>query len=192
MPRNPSIRDRLEAEAWNHFPETARRIAGRRAARRDKRTLSFYHTHTADTLEVTYFADGRYLPGSMEQLRDFLADWRNGHEHDIDPGLMDILWEIQQATGHEGTWEVISSYRSPVALSYFSTRPARRSPTSIRCSVTTRSVIGLSQSSSSGGGYTWIRPFRSSPFGKRSDLPVRRSNRWTQWLPILPYPWCEM
>jgi Ca-activated chloride channel family protein len=41
MPRNPSIRDRLEAEAWNHFPETARRIAGRRAARRDKRNLSW-------------------------------------------------------------------------------------------------------------------------------------------------------
>ena len=41
MPRNPSIRDRLEAEAWNHFPETARRIAGRRAAERDRRRLSW-------------------------------------------------------------------------------------------------------------------------------------------------------
>ncbi len=84
----------------------------------DQRTLSFYHTHTADTLEVTYFADGRYLPDSMEQLRDFLADWRNGHDHEIDPTLMDILWEIQQATGHEGTWEVISSYRSPQTNEY--------------------------------------------------------------------------
>jgi uncharacterized protein YcbK (DUF882 family) len=78
----------------------------------DSRTLKFYHTHTLDTLEVTYFEDGRYLLEPMEELRDFLADWRNGHEHEIDPGLMDILWEIQRVTGNDGTYEVISSYRS--------------------------------------------------------------------------------
>ena len=39
MPRTPSIRDRLESEAWDHYPETARRIAGQDNPKRDRRAL---------------------------------------------------------------------------------------------------------------------------------------------------------
>jgi uncharacterized protein YcbK (DUF882 family) len=81
--------------------------------RSDARTLSFYHTHTSKTLEVTYYQNGLYLLEPMEQLRDFLADWRNGEKNEIDPRLMDILWEIQRVTGNSDTFEVISAYRSP-------------------------------------------------------------------------------
>jgi uncharacterized protein YcbK (DUF882 family) len=31
----------------------------------------------------------------------------------MDPGVFDILFEIQQASGSTGTFEVISAYRSP-------------------------------------------------------------------------------
>ena len=79
----------------------------------DARTLSFYHTHTSKTLEVTYYQNGLYLLEPMEQLRNFLADWRDGEKGEIDPRLMDFLWEIQQATGNSNTFEVISAYRSP-------------------------------------------------------------------------------
>jgi len=78
----------------------------------DARTLKFYHTHTLETLEVTYFENGLYLLEPMEQLREFLADWRNGDQHEIDPKLMDFLWEIQRVTGNNDTYEVISAYRS--------------------------------------------------------------------------------
>jgi len=79
----------------------------------DARTLRFFHTHTGKSLEVTYFRDGLYLLEPMEELREFLADWRNGEQKEIDPRLMDILWQILQVTGHSGTFEVISAYRSP-------------------------------------------------------------------------------
>ena len=78
----------------------------------DARTLKFYHTHTLETLEVTYYENGLYLLEPMEQLRAFLADWRNGDQHEIEPKLMDILWEIQRVTGNNDTYEVISAYRS--------------------------------------------------------------------------------
>ena len=78
----------------------------------DARTLKFYHTHTLETLEVTYYENGLYLLEPMEQLRVFLADWRNGDPHEIDPKLMDILWEIQRVTDNNDTYEVISAYRS--------------------------------------------------------------------------------
>lgn len=79
----------------------------------ESRTLKFYHTHTHKTLTVTYYEDGDYLPESLEELRVFLSDWRNGHQHPIDPGVMDILWEIQQVAGNDNSYEVISAYRSP-------------------------------------------------------------------------------
>ncbi len=77
------------------------------------RTLKFFHTHTGRSLEVTYYDYGLYLLEPMEELRDFLADWRNGEKRDIDPKLLDILWKIQQVSGNSNTFEVISAYRSP-------------------------------------------------------------------------------
>ena len=78
-----------------------------------ERALKFFHTHTGDSLQVVYFRQGEYDPDALAELRVFLADWRDGKQHDLDPQLMDILWQIQQATGSIDTWEVISAYRSP-------------------------------------------------------------------------------
>lgn len=77
------------------------------------RSLTFYHTHTGETLDIAYFKNGSYDPEALVSIRVFLADWRDGKERDLDPELMDILWQIQQKTGAVGTWEVISAYRSP-------------------------------------------------------------------------------
>lgn len=78
-----------------------------------ERTLSFFHTHTGDILQVVYFRQGEYDTEAFAELRAFMADWRNGEQHDLDPKLMDILWQLQQVTGSTDTWEVISAYRSP-------------------------------------------------------------------------------
>lgn len=78
-----------------------------------ERTLKFFHTHTEDSLQVVYFRQGEYDGEALEQLKVFMADWRNGKQHDLDPKLMDILWQLQQVTGSTNTWEVISAYRSP-------------------------------------------------------------------------------
>jgi len=79
----------------------------------EERLLKFYHTHTGDSLQVIYFRQGEYDPGALADIQVFLADWRNGKQHELDPGLMDILWQLQQTTGSTETWEVISAYRSP-------------------------------------------------------------------------------
>jgi uncharacterized protein YcbK (DUF882 family) len=79
----------------------------------EERRLDFYHTHTGKQLSVTYFRDGGYQPEALEALNRFLSDWRNGKGSEIDPELLDILWEIQEVTGNRGTYEVISAYRSP-------------------------------------------------------------------------------
>jgi len=78
-----------------------------------ERSLSFFHTHTGKSLQVVYFRQGEYDARALAGLKIFMADWRDGKQHDLDPKLMDILWHLQQATGSSRTWEVISAYRSP-------------------------------------------------------------------------------
>jgi len=79
----------------------------------DARSLSFHHTHTGEDRVVTYYREGSYLPEGMSAIKSLLADWRNGHQRDIDPELLDILWAIQLKARHVETWEIISAYRSP-------------------------------------------------------------------------------
>ena len=79
---------------------------------RDKQ-LTFYHTHTGKTLDIVYFRNGAYDEDALAEVNAFLADFRTGDVATIDRNLLDILHDIRQALGSNGTYEVISAYRSP-------------------------------------------------------------------------------
>lgn len=79
----------------------------------EERRLSFFHTHTGDSLEVVYRVGDEYRLDALERLNEFLADWRNGQRIEMDPDLMDALFEIREALGSNGDFEVISAFRSP-------------------------------------------------------------------------------
>ena len=87
-------------------------LSSTQGASGDARSLKFFHTHSGKTLQVIYFSGGRYVPEAMTELRLFLADWRNQKQRDMDPELMDILWQIQQISSNGNSYEVISAYRS--------------------------------------------------------------------------------
>ena len=78
-----------------------------------ERSLSFYHTHTHKTLEVTYSVGGEYVESALEQVNDFLSDFRTGDEIVIDPKLLDIIYDVRASLNSNDTYEVISAYRSP-------------------------------------------------------------------------------
>jgi len=82
-------------------------------AGRGTRSLSFYHTHTGESLDIIYARAGIYDPMALEQVNYYLRDFRTEEIHRIDPGVLDILWRIQQDLDCNGTYEVISGYRSP-------------------------------------------------------------------------------
>jgi uncharacterized protein YcbK (DUF882 family) len=79
----------------------------------EQRDLSFYHTHTGETLSVVYYRNGEYVPKALVEVNDYLKDFRNGEMHRIDPALLDVLFEIKKKTGTRAPFEVISAYRSP-------------------------------------------------------------------------------
>ncbi len=79
----------------------------------EKRSLTFFHTHTSDKLSIDYFAGNQYLPGAMHKINYFLRDFRTGDQHPIDPSLLDILFHVKKLSGSRGVFQVISGYRSP-------------------------------------------------------------------------------
>ena len=78
-----------------------------------ERSLSFYHTHTKKTLDVTYSVGGEYVESALAEVNDFLGDFRSGDATVIDPELLDPIYDVRASLNSNGTFEVISAYRSP-------------------------------------------------------------------------------
>jgi uncharacterized protein YcbK (DUF882 family) len=70
--------------------------------------------HTDERVDVTYFDGGQHLPDALAEIDRFLRDFRTGEVCRIDPGVLDVMWALGCAAGKpEGTFEIVSGYRSP-------------------------------------------------------------------------------
>ncbi len=78
----------------------------------DARQLSFYHTHTQKSLDVVYYQNGEYVDSALIEINRFLADFRTGDIAEMDPKLLDILYDLRNELDSDATYEVISAYRS--------------------------------------------------------------------------------
>ncbi|MGI9233949.1 MAG: DUF882 domain-containing protein [Woeseiaceae bacterium] len=79
----------------------------------DERQLSFYHTHTGQRLEVVYARNGAYVPSALEEINRFLFDFRTGDTARMDPKLLDLIYDVRAALNSDGTYQIVSAYRSP-------------------------------------------------------------------------------
>lgn len=86
------------------------------------RSLAFVNTHTGETLSCMYFAAGRYDPATLGRVNHFLRDFRTGDVHPIDPGVLDILFELRNRADRDDPFHVISGYRSPRTNALLRTR----------------------------------------------------------------------
>lgn len=77
------------------------------------RALAFAHTHTSETLAVTYWQGGTYDRPALDSINHLLRDFRTGQVHPIEPQLLDYLYAVRCALGCDAPFEVISGYRSP-------------------------------------------------------------------------------
>ena len=84
-----------------------------RAAVAAPRKLSFYHTHTGETLTATYWQNGMYDTRALSELNFILRDFVNGDEMAFDKRLLDLLTDLHRQLGSHAPYEIISAYRSP-------------------------------------------------------------------------------
>jgi len=79
----------------------------------DERRLSFFHTHTGKRLDIVYSRNGAYVPSALEEINRFLFDFRTGDAAEMDPVLLDLIYDVRAALDSEATYQVVSAYRSP-------------------------------------------------------------------------------
>jgi len=79
----------------------------------DEKRLSFYHTHTGKKLDVTFARGGEFIDSALKEVNEFLSDFRTGDATEIDPELLNLIYDIRESLGSKGRFEVISAYRSP-------------------------------------------------------------------------------
>jgi len=77
------------------------------------RQLRLYNLHTGEKLKTTYWAEGQYQVDELAAVNYFLRDYRNDEVKQIDPRLLDQLCLLQHKLERNGTYQIISGYRSP-------------------------------------------------------------------------------
>jgi len=84
-----------------------------RIALPDERRLKLYNLHTGEHLSATYWAEGQYQKQELHAINQLMRDHRTGSIKDIDKHLLEQLFILQQKVEHQGTFHIISGYRSP-------------------------------------------------------------------------------
>ena len=78
-----------------------------------EKRLSFYNTHTGESLrKVTFWAGGCYIPESLQDINHILRDHRAGEVVEMDRELLELLHALSTTVGAEKPFHIISGYRS--------------------------------------------------------------------------------
>lgn len=83
------------------------------AAAATERALYLYYTHTGETARIVFKRNGQFVQSGLNQLNQFLRDWRRNEPTKMDPRLFDLVWEVYQEVGGSQPINVVSAYRSP-------------------------------------------------------------------------------
>ena len=78
-----------------------------------ERALYLYYTHTKETARIVFKRNGQYVQSGLNELNQFLRDWRRNEPTKMDPQLFDIIWEAYKMSGARDYIHVVSAYRSP-------------------------------------------------------------------------------
>ncbi len=88
------------------------------------RRLAFHNTHTAEEVDVVYWANGHYVPDALAEINRVLRDHRTNDIKAIDRRVLDLLFELRTKLETDEPYRVISGYRSPESNEYLRGRSA--------------------------------------------------------------------
>lgn len=87
-----------------------------------ERALSFYNTHTGETLKTVYWAQGEYDTRALAEIDHILRDHYSGEVAAMAPQLLDLAHAVRRALGTESPIHIISGYRSPATNAMLASR----------------------------------------------------------------------
>src|SRR4030042_5783728 len=65
----------------------------------DSKGLSFYNTHTGESLSATYSRSGQPVPSAIQAINHILRHHRTGEVREIDVRLLDLLHRLPPKKG---------------------------------------------------------------------------------------------
>ena len=79
----------------------------------EDRALRLYNLHTHERAVIVYKRNGVYDRAGLKTLNEFLRDWRRNQVTQIDPHLLDLIWQVYKQAGSHDYIQVVCGYRSP-------------------------------------------------------------------------------
>ena len=81
--------------------------------------LRMFHTHTGESVDVTYRVGNRYVPSALDILNHFLRDHRTGDIANYDPHEFDVLYGIMRKLHRpNGVIDIVCGYRTEWSNEY--------------------------------------------------------------------------
>jgi uncharacterized protein YcbK (DUF882 family) len=77
----------------------------------DTRSITMHHLHTGEDISITYKVNGRYDPAALKKLDWFLRDWRESRSIEMDPHLIDLIWEVNREVEGTQPIQIVCGYR---------------------------------------------------------------------------------
>ncbi len=74
--------------------------------------LELYNVNTQEKLEAVFWVAGDYVPKALDELNQFMRDWRRNQIVDIDPDLYKLLHDLYNEVDAEKPIQLISGHRS--------------------------------------------------------------------------------
>jgi uncharacterized protein YcbK (DUF882 family) len=78
-----------------------------------KRRLNMQSLNSGEKLNVTYWADGEYIPEALTHIDWFMRDLRTNEKTKMNVALLDLLWDIDKLTPSNDPLYTMSGFRSP-------------------------------------------------------------------------------
>ena len=80
-----------------------------------EKNLSFYNTHTQESLDICFYRQGHYRNKALTQINYILRDHRTDEIKPIDTRLLDLIHALSTKLQNRSPFHVISGYRSPTS-----------------------------------------------------------------------------
>ncbi len=87
--------------------------AKRRKPEAIEKKLDLYNYHTGERIQAVYWAKGAYVSETINDINHVLRDRRTDEAIDMDPKLLDLLFDIAQKVDARDPFYIVSAYRSP-------------------------------------------------------------------------------
>lgn len=88
----------------------------------DVRRISMRSQRTAETIDMIYWVEGRYIPEALTEINNFMRDWRQNEVIAYDRRNIDIIAATHRLMETDEPYLMLSGYRSPATNAMLASR----------------------------------------------------------------------